>query len=188
MELHLDESTLEEGLNRILTEPRTGRVVALFVRQGVGERTRIAATELNPAEGVVGDSWRARGSKRTEDGSAFVEMQVTLMNSRVLALLSGTEDRWALAGDQLIVDFDLSQDACPIGSRLQVGGTVLEITAPPHTGCNSFAERYGLAARKFVNTPRGRALNLRGVHAKVVEPGTVREGDVIALLVPAAAA
>ena len=42
---------------------------------------------------------------------------------------------------------------------------------------------FGLAigndALKFVNSDVGRELNLRGVNAKVVEPGTVRPGDAI---------
>jgi MOSC domain-containing protein YiiM len=30
---------------------------------------------------------------------------------------------------------------------------------------------------KFVNSPVGRELNLRGINARVVQPGTVRVGD-----------
>jgi hypothetical protein len=32
------------------------------------------------------------------------------MNSRALATVAGARDRWQLAGDQLIVDLDLSID------------------------------------------------------------------------------
>ena len=34
-----------------------------------------------------------------------------------------------------------------------------------------------MEAVRWVNSPTGRALNLRGVCAKVVRPGTVRPGD-----------
>jgi MOSC domain-containing protein YiiM len=32
---------------------------------------------------------------------------------------------------------------------------------------------------KFVNSPLGRQLNLRGINARVVQPGTIRVGDVV---------
>ncbi len=32
---------------------------------------------------------------------------------------------------------------------------------------------------KFVNSPVGRALNLRGINARVVQAGTIRVGDVV---------
>ena len=47
-----------------------------------------------------------------------------------------------LAGDQLYVDLDLSVANCRRvrGSAL---GTVLEVTAEPHTGCAKFHARFG---------------------------------------------
>jgi hypothetical protein len=35
---------------------------------------------------------------------------------------------------------------------------------------------------KFVNSPVGRELNLRGINAKVVQAGTIRVGDVVSKL------
>jgi MOSC domain-containing protein YiiM len=35
---------------------------------------------------------------------------------------------------------------------------------------------------KFVNSPVGRSLRLRGLNARVVQPGTVRAGDVVRTL------
>ena len=51
--------------------------------------------------------------------------------------------------------------------------------AEPHTGCKKFVSRFGLAAMKFVNSPLGRRLQLRGINAKVVQPGAIRVGDVV---------
>lgn len=36
----------------------------------------------------------------------------------------------------------------------------------------------GLDAMQFVNSEKGRELNLRGFNARLVEPGTIRIGDV----------
>jgi MOSC domain-containing protein YiiM len=76
------------------------------------------------------------------------------------------------------VDLDLSVANLPPGTRLAIGTAVIEITAEPHTGCKQFAARFGKDAVKFVNSPLGKQLRLRGLNAKVIQPGVVRVGDV----------
>ena len=132
---------------------------------------------LDVVEGLMGDNWRTRGSSRTDDGAAHPGMQVTLMNARAAGLVAGTRDRWALAGDQLFVDLDLSDASLPAGTRLEIGTAVVEISAEPHTGCKKFAEWFGRDAARFVNLPEGRVLRLRGLNARVVVSATVRPGD-----------
>ena len=148
-------------------------------RPEVGAREVLSEGELSLADGLVGDTWKQRSSSRTSDGGAHPEMQLNLMNSRVVAVVAKAPERWPLAGDQLFVDLDLSQDNLPPGTRLQLGTAVIEVTAEPHTGCAKFVERFGLDAMKWVNSPTGRTLNLRGINAKVVEPGRVSRGDVV---------
>ena len=127
----------------------------------------------------MGDTWRARGSSSTPDGSANLEAQLTLMNARAAAAIAGERDRWALAGDQLFVDFDLSLSNLPAGSRVQIGSAVIEFSEAPHTGCAKFSARFGNDALRFVNSPIGRELRLRGANCRVVVAGTVRPGDAI---------
>ena len=134
---------------------------------------------LEPLGGLLGDTWLDRGSKRMADGSADREAQLTLMNSRVAAQLAGERQGWALAGDQLYVDLDLSVANLPPGSRLRVGSAVVEVSAVPHTGCAQFSARFGLDALRFVSTPEGREMRLRGVNTTILEAGIVRTGDVI---------
>ena len=85
--------------------------------------------------------------------------------------------RWGLAGDQLFVDFDISGENAPAGTRLAIGSALIEVTAQPHTGCAKFMQRFGVDAMKFVNSPKGRALHLRGINARVVVPGRIQTGD-----------
>ena len=170
----------EGGLDHIRQAPReTGRLELIACRPAVEERQVLDEAELDLTAGLVGDCWRTRGSKSMPDGSANPDAQLTLMNARVAALIAGERERWPLAGDQLYVDFDLSTENVPAGTRLAIGEAVIEVTALPHTGCGKFIRRFGIDAQKLVNSPVGRELNLRGINAKVVTAGTIRVGDEI---------
>jgi len=106
-------------------------------------------------------------------------MQLNIMNARAVALVAQSPDRWQLAGDQLFVDLDLSPANLPPGTRLAIGSAIVEVTAEPHTGCGKFVSRFGVDAMKFVNSSIGRELSLRGINAKVVQPGAIRIGDTV---------
>jgi hypothetical protein len=175
---HVGLETLESGIAHVRDAPKDAGTVDLIVRRPAEEeREVLVEAELDPADGLVGDNWSTRGSSSTDDGSPHPGRQLTLMNARVTALVAQTPDRWALAGDQLYVDFDLSAANLPAGSRLAVGSAVIEITAMPHTGCGKFARRFGIDAQKFINSTVGRELNMRGRNARIVSGGTVRKGD-----------
>ncbi|MCX7621236.1 MAG: hypothetical protein N2037_10385 [Acidimicrobiales bacterium] len=179
--MHRTTEQLQAGLDHVRASPPDGGIVELIVRRpAVDQREVLAAGELDPAVGLVGDTWRERGSKRTADGSAHPDCQVTLINSRLAALVAGEDrNRWALAGDQLYVDLDLSEGNLPAGTRLAIGHAVLEVSGLPHTGCAKFSSRFGLDALRFVNSDLGRQLRLRGINARVVTAGTVRVGDAV---------
>lgn len=177
---HLTTAELEAGLDDIRRSPRDEGVLEMIVcRPGVEKRRVLEEGRLDINDGLVGDNWKTRGSSRTPDGSANRDMQINIMNSRAVALVAGDRERWPLAGDQLYVDLYLGGENLPAGTRLAVGTAVLEVTPPPHTGCMKFVARFGLEAMKFVNSRVGRDLNLRGINAKVVQSGTVRQGDAV---------
>ena len=178
---HLTTEELEAGLDEIRRAPRDEGTVELIVRRPAeGERELLDEGVLDLEEGLVGDMWRIRGSKRTADGSSHPDMQLTVMSARAVDLVAaGDRERWALAGDQLYVDLDLSEENLPPGTRLALGSAVIEVTPEPHTGCAKFHARFGGDAHRFVNTKKHRDLHLRGLNAKVVQPGTVSRGDAI---------
>ena len=176
---HLKAEELLAGLDHIRRSPNDEGVLELIVRrQAINDREVIEQAELDLIQGLVGDTWNRRRSTSTPDGSPNLEMQITVMNSRVAALVAQEKDRWQLAGDQLYIDLDLSTENLPAGARLAVGSSVIEVTAPPHLGCQKFVARFGVEAMKFVNSPVGKNLRLRGIHARVIQSGTIRTGDV----------
>ncbi len=175
---HLTAEQLQMGLDHIRKSPSDGGVLDLIVRRPtVNEREVLEQAELDLIEGLVGDTWKRRRSTSTPDGSPNIEMQITVINSRAASLVAREKSRWQLAGDQLYVDMDLSAENLPAGTRLQLGAAIIEVTAPPHLGCQKFVARFGREAMKFVNSPVGRELRLRGLHARVLQAGAICKGD-----------
>lgn len=181
----LDE--LEAGLDQVRAAPADHGTLDLIVRRPApGEREVLATGTLDPRLGLIGDGWCSRPASSRRPGGPSLGSQLTVMSARVAALVTGGTDpeRWARAGDQLYVDFDISLDNLPVGSRLAVGGAVVEVTKAPHTGCGKFVRRFGVDAMKLISSPPGRELRLRGLKAKVVEGGDVSRGDVVRKLQP----
>ena len=171
---------LEAGMEHIRQSPKDGGVLKMIVRRpDVDLREVIYEGQLNLTEGLEGDTWRARGSSHTPAGTANVNAQITVMNARTIALLAQDEERWPLAGDQLYIDMDLSDDNIPPGTRLGIGSAIIEVSAQPHSGCKKFSSRFGVEAMKFVNSLEGKQLHLRGINTKVIQAGTIRVGDLV---------
>lgn len=175
----LNTAELEQGLDHILQSPKDEGALELIVRRpAIGQREAVTAGRLDVEQGLVGDNWLARGNWRIAGGAADPDMQLNIMNSRVVSLLADDPARRELAGDQLYLDLDMSYDNLPPGTQLGIGDAVIEVTEPPHTGCKKFAERFGKDAVVFVNSGFGKKRNFRGICAKVVRSGDISVGDV----------
>jgi hypothetical protein len=172
---HLSYTELEAALPDLESAPRERGTVELIVRRpGPRQREVLQSGTLDVEEGLVGDRW-AQGRRRRVN-------QLTLINARLVALLAQSRDRWPLAGDQIYVDFDLSVEHVPPGTRIAVGPAEIEVSPEPHTGCRLFAERFGRDAQRFVGSQQGHALSLRGINAWVVKSGDVNVGDEVRAL------
>ncbi|MBW3595915.1 MAG: MOSC domain-containing protein, partial [Planctomycetes bacterium] len=140
---------LEAGLDEVRRSPQDqGRLELIVRRPRSNKRDVLAEGELDLSRGLVGDCWRPMNK-----GDAPEANQLTIMNSRAIALIAGGKDRWPPAGDQLYIDLDLSEENLPPGMQLLIGAAVIEITPLPHTGCGKFKARFGRDALKFVNSP-----------------------------------
>ena len=173
----LDE--LNAALPDIRAAPEEGPIEAIVVRPAHGERVMAESATLSLAGGVEGDHW-ARGCwMTTEDGAPHPDVQICIMPARAIRAIAGERENWAPAGDNLFIDMDLTPGNVPPGTRLAMGSVVLEITAEPHNGCQSFIDRYGRDACIFVNTGAGREMRLRGIYGRVVRDGRVKVGDTV---------
>lgn len=175
----LGRDELEAGLEHIFESPKDAGVLELIVRRpAVDQREVVTTARLDVEQGLVGDNWLTRGDWQIAGGRADPDMQLNIMNSRVVDLVADDPERRQLAGDQLYIDMDLSRENLPPGTQLALGAAIIEVTEPPHTGCKKFAARFGKDAVVFVNSGMGKKLNFRGICAKVVQSGDIRVGDV----------
>jgi MOSC domain-containing protein YiiM len=177
---HRTTEELDAALPHITAAPADHGTLTMIVRRPAqGEREMLTEGQLDTALGLVGDNWGERHSKRTDDGSPHPDMQLNVMSTRVIELLTDDADRRQLAGDQLYLDMDISEANMPPGTRLAINDAVIEVTDQPHTGCAKFSERFGIDAARWVNSAPTRHLRLRGLNAKVVVPGAIVSGSTV---------
>lgn len=169
-------------LARLPRSPATlGRVERIVVRPTHGQRLTPNEVEVTVEGGMRGDRWSSDEHRRPGN-------QISLMNVHVLrAVAEGDEARMSLAGDNLIVDLDLSEQNLPVGSLLTIDEVVLVVSADPHRPCRHFVERFGALAAKRVARGTRTGRRTRGVLASVAVPGRLRTGAAIHVKRPGAA-
>ena len=99
----------------------------------------------------------------------------------MVELVRGPDTAVHMAGDNLLVDLDLSEAALPVGARLRAGTAVLEVSDQPHLGCKKFQARFGDEALRWINAEEHRSRRLRGVNCRILAGGRVAVGDPIIL-------
>lgn len=177
MHSHQTFSALETGLDHIRSAPADqGTLEMIIIRPSANQRVTPERCSFSAKGGAEGDHWALGCWKSLPDGSPDPTVQVAIMSSRCLSLLAPRSD-WPLAGDNLIVDLDLSIHNLQPGHKLQIGTVVLEITSVPHTGCAKFKDRFGEDGLKFISNKTGKELRLRGIYAKIITDGELRLGD-----------
>ena len=149
-----------------------GTVAFIVLRKGGGVHETPGEAAITVEDGVVGDRWTIRDDPERN-------YQITLMNRTIADLIAHGDCPGYDAGDNFLVDLDLSEAALPVGAQIRVGTAVLEVTPDPHMGCKDFAARFGQDALRWINWKDNRAERRRGVNCRVVEPGVAKIGDAV---------
>ncbi|MEM8776113.1 MAG: MOSC domain-containing protein [Pseudomonadota bacterium] len=171
---------LIEELPRILASPKIqGTLCGISIRPEHSKRRLCKDLHVSAALGATGDLWVDDGWMKDANGAPHPDIQLTLINSRCINFIAGGAHRWHLAGDNLAVDLDLSEENLPVGQKLQIGDAIIQITDVWHGPCNKFLDRFGRDAVRFTAGQKWRRYRLRGVHAKVTRDGDIRVGCVV---------
>ena len=129
--MKLSLEALKKSLNFIRESPDDSGIIELMcIRPAVDERLIVESAKLSTTKGMAGDNWRVKPSSSMPNGEPHPAKQLTLMNSRAITAIAVNKDRWALAGDQIYVDMNLSYSNIPPGTKLQLGTAVIEISEP----------------------------------------------------------
>jgi len=180
---HISTEELDARLEYISDAPKDrGELKMIVIRPRTNEREVLNTCHLSSEKGAEGDNWADGCWKKLPDGNPHPDVQLTLMNYRVLEVIEASDEKRALAGDNLCVDLDLSDVNLQRGDRLKIGDSIIEISAVPHNGCRKFQARFGADALAYVNSSRGKELHLRGIYARVVKDGVVTVGDAIEIV------
>ena len=155
-----------------------GQVDLLINRPSEGVHVPVAQLTLDRAAGIVGDRWSTTAWKTLADGAPDPRIQVSLTNTKVMRCFTGPAPNAVHGcGDNLYVDFNLTEAQLPVGTRLKVGSAVLEVSDVVNDACGKFAQRFGADALKWVRSPENAPLRLRGIFCTIVASGQVSLGD-----------
>ena len=144
----------------------------------------LAEGRLDEPSGLVGDNWNQRYNKHHPEGLPDPDRQLNVINARLSALVAVDPDRRALAGDQLHSTSTSARPTCRWAPGWPWAGRSSRSRPSPTPAAPSSWSASGKDAMRFVNSPEGRALRLRGLNARVVVAGPVRPGDPVRKLSP----
>lgn len=176
-EMHLADAELAAKFASRPNSPRDiGQVTLLLSRPASAKRLLPERALLSVESGMPEDCWQQLpASEQTGN------MQLSIMETSVGTLIANGQEL-SLFGDNLMFDLDISEQNLPIGSLIQAGAALLQVTPEPHTGCGQYQQRFGRDALRYISQPARREQRLRGVYMKVIEQGFVALGDKVSVV------
>ncbi len=173
-----DRQTLDTEVENIMSAPKDGAAIEMLCnRPDFGVRNFTDRLNVTAAGGVENCRWSKEPWLKLEDGSGDPRIQVSILQRRVLNMVWNEDETEAPhPGDTFIVDMDLSEENLPVGTQLQAGTAVLEVTDKWNDACVKWKVRYGEDALDWVREPNHVPLRLRGVLCKIVQDGVIENG------------
>jgi hypothetical protein len=172
----LDE--LQAALPHVMAAPKDEGVIdSLCLRPERNKRQLVEEITLTVDQGIPGERWLTQPWLKLEDGSPDPRIQVSVLSKRVMDLVWTDRENVVHPGDPIVADMDLSEENLPVGTRLQAGTAVIEVTDAFNDGCVKWKVRYGSDAKDWITLPENIPLRIRGILCKVVQDGVVTIND-----------
>ncbi len=145
-----------------MSNKSVGEVLEVFVSlKGDSKRISKGFLELDK-NGVIGDKFYAKDVERS--------VLLTTIDSYNMVLANGIEIFYGSLGENILIDFN--PYALPIGTKIQIGGVIFEISQNC-TICNHLS---------IIDKSLPKLLkDDRGIFVKVVKSGTIYKGDKVYL-------
>ncbi len=178
----LNQAQLDDALPYIMAAPKDNAAVSrLCYRTDFSARCFVDTLEFSTEFGVKGDRWHKDAWLKTDDNMPDKRLQVTLLPTRILELVWRESDGDTLIhpGDTMVADLDMSHANLPIGTYLQIGSAVIQVSDYYNGGCKKWRARYGEESFYWFNRADNRDKRLRGILCEIVKDGIVREGDML---------
>ena len=169
---------LNQALAHIRAAPTDhAPIQMLCFRPGYGERRMVDHLDLTVAQGIPGERWLTAPWLKLPDGRPDPRIQVSILPKRVMDAVWLDRAGTVHPGDPIVADIETSYDSLPVGTRLQAGTAVLEVSDAFNEGCVKWKVRYGAAAKDWLVAHENRPLRLRGLLCRIVQDGVVRQDD-----------
>lgn len=169
---------LQAALPLVMAAPKDkGQIDSLCLRPKRNQRQLVQELTLTVDQGIPGERWLTQPWLTLEDGSPDPRIQVSVLSKRVMDLVWRDPENTVHPGDPIVADMDLSQDNLPVGTRLQAGTAVIEVSDAFNEGCVKWKVRYGSDAKDWITLPGNVPLRLRGILCRVVQDGVVSMND-----------
>ena len=140
---------------------KVGKVFSLFYSPTTG-RTSVSSFDLD-TKGILTDKHYAKSISRS--------VLITSLESYALASHHGIDAAYGVLGENMLIDYNPYH--LRSGERLKIGKVIFEISQPC-TLCKSLTKIDSKLPKLLKDD--------RGIFAKVLEAGSIKEGDYIYLL------
>jgi len=157
-------------------------ITQLCFRPARNRRSFPDRLSVTRAEGIPGDRWLTEPWQRLPDGTPDPDIQISILPSRVLALVWQDGDETPHPGDTIIADLDMSEANLPPGSLIAAGTAILRVSPIFNDGCVKWKTRYGPDAKAWITAPCHPTLRLRGIYCAVEADGEIALGNPLTLL------
>jgi hypothetical protein len=170
----------EAALPHILAAQKDNApIISLCFRTGYSERSFPDRIQVSVERGIENERWLHDPWLKRENDTPDPRIQISILPRRVMDLCWRDRENTVHPGDTMVADLDMTEANMPIGTKLQIGSAVVEVSDKFNTACAKWKARYGGDSLAWINHRPYRHLRLRGLLCRVVVDGEICTTDSI---------